>query len=240
MQPFNTGTPFAQEQGVSGTPMVDPRGQQQRRGAKNEKLAYMLYALGGALRGDKNFVQNTLALQQMEEGKKKKEAQKKAFDEFLGKYEGKIDPRITDFAKVLGPEKGSEIVMREFVDPEDTPADILKLEKVGILRSRLDPSSPNYDSSYTLEQFNQDISVLGVTSKALEKTKKQFIADYMKEGRKAKTFSGQKVYSDEELKIMAEKAYNMVYGGTEAPAPTPPPVDEKSQEIIELNLDDLG
>lgn len=125
-------------------------------------------------------------------------------------------------------------------DTEDTPADIIKLEKVGILRSRLDPSSPNYDSSYTLEQFNQDISVLGVTSKALEKTKKQFIADYMKEGRKAETFSGQRVYSDEELKIMAEKAYNMVYGGTEAPALTPSPVDEKSQEIIELNLDDLG
>lgn len=233
MQPFNIGTPFAQEQGVSGTPMVDPRGQQQRRGAKNEKLAYMLYALGGALKGDKNFVQNTLALQQMEEGKKKQEAQKKAFDEFLGKYEGKIDPRITDFAKVLGPEKGSEIVMREFVDPEDTPADIIKLEQVGVLRSKLNPKSPNYDPLYTPEQFNQDISVLGVTSKALQKTRKQFVEDYMKEGRKAETFSGERVYSDEELKEKGEKAYDMLYGESEIPTP-PPAVDDEGEDIIDL------
>lgn len=39
--------------------------------AKNQKLSMMLYALGGALKGDKDFVQNTLALQNMQEGKKK-------------------------------------------------------------------------------------------------------------------------------------------------------------------------
>ena len=125
-------------------------------------------------------------------------------------------------------------------DTEDTPADIQKLKQVAVLRSRLNPSSPNYDPLYTPEQFNQDISVLGVTSQALQKTRKQFVEDYMKEGRTAKTFSGQRVYSDEELKEEGEKAYDMLYGGTEAPALPPPPVDEKSQEIIELNLDDLG
>ena len=74
----------------------------------------MLYALGGALKGDKNFVQNTMAIQQMQEGKKKQEERKKAFDNFLGKYEGKIDSRITDFAKVLGPEKGASLVSSAF------------------------------------------------------------------------------------------------------------------------------
>lgn len=81
---------------------------------KNQKLGLMLYALGGALKGDKNFVQNTMAIQQMQEGKKKQEERRKAFDNFLGKYEGKIDPRITDFAKVLGPEKGASLVSSAF------------------------------------------------------------------------------------------------------------------------------
>lgn len=111
MQPFNIGTPFAQEQGVSGTPMVDPRGQQQRRGAKNEKLAYMLYALGGALRGDKNFVQNTLALQQMQEGKKKKEAQKKKYEDFLANLP---DGSFKDLAEAMGPEKLDTLLLEQF------------------------------------------------------------------------------------------------------------------------------
>ena len=38
---------------------------------KNQQLGLLLYALGGALKGDKDFVQNTLALQNMQEGKKK-------------------------------------------------------------------------------------------------------------------------------------------------------------------------
>lgn len=81
---------------------------------KNQKLGMMLYALGGALKGDKNFVQNTMAIQQMQEGKKKQEEREKAFNDFLGKYEGKIDPRITDFAKVLGAEKGASLVSSAF------------------------------------------------------------------------------------------------------------------------------
>ena len=50
--------------------------------AKNQKLAMMLYALGGALKGDKNFVQNTMALEQMQEGKKKQEERNKLLKQF--------------------------------------------------------------------------------------------------------------------------------------------------------------
>ena len=221
-------------QTLGGTqPMQSPIGQPPVAKSKNEKLAYMLYALGGALRGDKNFVQNTLALQKMEEGKKKKEAQKKAFDEFLGKYEGEIDSRITDFAKILGPEKGSEIVMKTFVDTEDTPADIQKLERYGIQKSKLDPESPNYDPTYTLEQLNQDASILGVTSKALQITKKQYIDDYMKQGRTQKTLTGQRLYTDKQLRDMAENSYNLVYDENEIPTP-PPPVNDEGEDIIDL------
>jgi len=47
---------------------------------KNEKLALMLNALGGALRGDKDFIQNTLQLQQMQEGKRRAAEKKAAYD----------------------------------------------------------------------------------------------------------------------------------------------------------------
>ncbi len=49
-------------------------------GGKNETLALMLNALGGALRGDKDFMQNTLQLQQMQEGKRRAAEKKAAYD----------------------------------------------------------------------------------------------------------------------------------------------------------------
>ena len=69
---------------------------------KNDKLALMLYALGGALKGDKNFVQNTMQLQQMQEGKKKQEEKKKNFQEFIKTIPE--DSPFYDLAKTMGPE----------------------------------------------------------------------------------------------------------------------------------------
>jgi len=65
---------------------------------KNKQLALMLYALGGALKGDKNFVQNTMKLQQMQEGKKKEKEMKENWDKALGKIEGSINPVLFEFA----------------------------------------------------------------------------------------------------------------------------------------------
>ena len=46
---------------------------------KNDKLSLMLYALGGALKGDiKTLCKNTMQLQQMQEGKRKQEEQNKS------------------------------------------------------------------------------------------------------------------------------------------------------------------
>lgn len=78
---------------------------------KNQKLGMMLYALGGALRGDKNFVQNTLALQEMQEGKAKEKARietlRKAVTnpEFAAKY-----PWAKDMYDLAGPDALSPIV----------------------------------------------------------------------------------------------------------------------------------
>ena len=60
-----------------GMPPIDDKSD------KNQKLSLMLYALGGALKGDKDFVQNTLALQNMQEGKKKKEESNRVWKEGL-------------------------------------------------------------------------------------------------------------------------------------------------------------
>jgi len=83
---------------------------------KNQKLGMMLYALGGALKGDKNFVQNTLALQEMQEGKKKKEEREKAWGDVLTRMEGVVDPRMLEVAKLLGAEKGASFIIPDKKD----------------------------------------------------------------------------------------------------------------------------
>lgn len=78
---------------------------------KNQQLGMMLYALGGALKGDKNFVQNTMALQQMQEGKAKEKARietlrKTVTDpEFAAKY-----PWAKDMYDLAGADALSPIV----------------------------------------------------------------------------------------------------------------------------------
>lgn len=83
----------------------------QKLEGKNDKLKLMLYALGGALKGDKDFVQNTLALQQMQEGKKKQEAQKKKYEEFLAKLP---EGSFKDLATTLGPSKLDDLLLERY------------------------------------------------------------------------------------------------------------------------------
>jgi len=79
-------------------------------GGKNDKLSLMLYALGGALKGDKNFVQNTMQLQQMQESKKKQEEQNKLWEKF--KKESTIDPQITSLGDMMNPNQRLELMMK--------------------------------------------------------------------------------------------------------------------------------
>ena len=57
-------------------------------GDKNDKLALMLHALGGALRGDQGYIQNTLQLQQMQENKRKEAKRRADIEAFLNTPEG--------------------------------------------------------------------------------------------------------------------------------------------------------
>jgi hypothetical protein len=77
---------------------------------KNDKLSLMLFALGGALKGDKNFVQNTMQLQQMQEGKRKQEEQDRLWEKF--KTEHSIDPQIAGLGDMMNPNQRLELMMK--------------------------------------------------------------------------------------------------------------------------------
>ena len=116
--------------------------------------------------------------------------------------------------------------------PEAVPADIQKLERFGLLKSKLDENSPNYDPTYTVEMLNQEASLLGVNARLLDQSKNQYIADYMKDKGKLKTFTGQMAYSNKELKKMAEESYNLIYGNDISPKNNA--VDDADEPIIDL------
>ena len=82
------------------------------KSAKNQKLSLMFYALSGALKGDKNFMQNTLALQAMQEGKKKEEERKKNYKEMIDN----MDPNspLYNLAKSVGYEGIDKVAQAQF------------------------------------------------------------------------------------------------------------------------------
>jgi len=113
---------------VSSNPQINAQqlatGVQDIKDSKNQKLSLMLYALGGALQGDKDFVQNTLALQQMQEGKKKQEAQKKKYEEFLAKLP---DGSFKDLATALGPSKLDDLLLERYKAEQPKPVSAQEL-----------------------------------------------------------------------------------------------------------------
>jgi hypothetical protein len=90
--------------------------------SKSQGLALMLYALGGALKGDKDFVQNTLALQQMQEGKKKQEEQEELWEKWKTKNSDLLPESLKDLANVMTPKQGIEFATKIFTQKgvEDT------------------------------------------------------------------------------------------------------------------------
>jgi hypothetical protein len=124
LQAFNQGggQPGAMQplQSPIGMPPID------NKADKNQQLGMMLYALGGVLRGDKNFVQNTLAIKNMQEGKKKEEERKKNYKEMIDN----MDPNspLYNLAKSVGYEGIDKVAQAQFdletrVPKEDNIAD---------------------------------------------------------------------------------------------------------------------
>lgn len=199
------------------TPTVDPKA------GRNQKLAMMLYALGGALKGDEDFVVKTLQLQQVQEGKKKEKEQKEAWEKALKNLEGEVQPSLLQLAKALGPERGTGLIEVGLPRQQELPADIKKLGQLKALRERMNPTSESYDPNYTEARFQQDASVLGVSSNLFKKSKKDFIEEYMKDMRTMKDVAGRPLYTDEESRDKAESAYELIYGQ-----------EQTEEEVIDL------
>ena len=91
------------------TPITPPV-QKPATSNKNQQLGLMLYALGGALRGDKNFVENTMQLQNIQDAKKREKEMKENWQKALGNLEGSVNPTLVELARVVGPEKGAGLI----------------------------------------------------------------------------------------------------------------------------------
>jgi len=134
-QPSLLGNIYVPEQPTTPEPqqITTPKPMPTSNG-KNDKLALMLYALGGALKGDKNFVQNTMQLQQMQEGKKKQEEKKKNFQEFMETIP-KESP-FYDLAKTMGPENLDKLLIERYKAEQPKQVDAskaIKQEELNVL-----------------------------------------------------------------------------------------------------------
>lgn len=125
-------------------------------GGKNDKLALMLYALGGALRGDKNFMQNTLQLQQMQEGKKKQKEQEKAWEEWKDKNLNTLPESIRDLTDIVTAEQGINLAIKTATTP---PKTISTAQRVSEIAARV-ANDPNYKLT------KQDELILQISRKA--------------------------------------------------------------------------
>src|SRR5210317_855874 len=150
---------------------------------------------------------------------------------FLDNVKGTVFEKI---ANIAGVDQARGAYINQTLDPKNLPADIQKLNTLKSLRERLDPTSPNYDPNYTTDQYSQDASILGVNANLL-KGKQQFISEYAKQMRTAKTLSGERLYNEQHLKDMGEEAYQVYFGNeVEQTEPSPTPFPTDNGDIIDL------
>ena len=123
---------------------------------KNQQLGLMLHALGGALRGDKNFVENTMQLRNIQDAKKREKEMKENWQKALGniKEQGLVNPTLIELAEYLGPEQGAGLVVSGMKKDKD---ELFKGQGVAnqfynvLLEGQQDPSvrqSPIYKTAY--------------------------------------------------------------------------------------------
>lgn len=128
---FNT---FMQRQAFGGVqPMQTPTGQASpvapnanAASDKNQRLGLMLFALGGALRGDEDFVQKTIQIQQMQEGKKKEQAEQEKYDDFVRKLP---DGTFKDLALAVGKQGLNQLLFEKYKSEQPKSLDPSKAIK---------------------------------------------------------------------------------------------------------------
>ena len=158
---------------------------------------------------------------QQREADTQAEMQAQANQKFLDAVKGTVYEGLAD---IVGVDQARQAYAQTELSSKPVPADIQKLNQLAALREKLNPQSPSYDKNYTEKQFQQDASILGVSSNLFSGSKTDFIKDYMKQMRTMKTQSGRPLYTDEELKTMAESTYELIY----------PPITVEDEEVIDL------
>lgn len=159
---FNFTNPYGMVTGQPNIGPITPQPPQPSQtpnpmgGGKNDKLALMLYALGGALRGDKNFMQNTLQLQQMQEGKKKQKEQEKAWEEWKGKNLDTLPESIKDLTDIVTAEQGINLAIKTATTP---PKTLSTSQRVSEIAAKV-AADPNYKLT------KQDELILQISRKA--------------------------------------------------------------------------
>jgi len=119
---------------INRTGNPDPLGgMSDKLSGKNKQLGLMLFALGGALRGDPNFVKDTIALQKMQEGEEKIKKQKEAYQDFLKT----LDPESSMYrlAKAVGYEKLPDLAIEQYKSTQKKvdPSKAIKSEEYNVL-----------------------------------------------------------------------------------------------------------
>jgi hypothetical protein len=152
---------------------------------------------------------------------KQAEMQAQANKKFLDAVKGTVYEGLAD---IVGVDQARQTYAQTELSSKPVPADIQKLNQLATLREQLNPKSPSYNENYTEKQFQQDASILGVSSNLFSGSKTDFIKDYMKQMRTMKTSVGRPLYTDEKLRTMAESAYELIY----------PPITVEDEEVVDL------
>lgn len=184
----------------------------QKLEGKNDKLKLMLYALGGALKGDKDFVQNTLALQQMQEGKKKQEAQKQKYQDFLAKLP---EGSFKDLATALGPSKLDDLLLERYKAETKGIDDTARQREYSQLQSILEDPNKTPEEKDLAKKF-----FAGITGgKSKEQTIRELVASL------AKTINPytQQLYTPDEISAQIQQIDPLLSGtyGQQSPQPAP-------------------
>ncbi len=113
---FDFNTPFGMvnsQPNIGPITSVTPQPTKDRTG-----LATMLIALGGALQGDKDFVQKAIQLREMKESKEKKNQQEQAVKKYIADNPN-LAPGMKSLLNVMSPDQVITTLTKT-LDPKDT------------------------------------------------------------------------------------------------------------------------
>lgn len=112
-------------------------------------------------------------------------------------YEGLID--------VVGLETARDAYIANELKPKELPVALQKLEVLQTLREKLET-----DPTYTEQQFNLDAAAIGVPATLLG-SRQDFIIEIAKEYRRQKDSLGNPLYKEEEVRELANQAYDLYF-----------------------------